>query len=129
MQSAGRAVRRVVAHRPRHVRTGSSSSVADIAKSRLKEVDANNKGPASLSDFMDDAGSGCGAGGNPAPIVHADQGPRPDLPTSLEVRSYYRKVLRAARAMPTQHRRSHIQKRARYDFDESVYETDPERIQ
>lgn len=100
----------------------------------LADVEAE-KGPVkSLHDFMGEEG-GCGAGGstNAEPQVVFSKvetlEPRPDLSSSPEARSWYRAILRSSRGIPTAHRRNHIKKRARLDFEENVYVTDPERIQ
>jgi len=49
-------------------------------------------------------------------------------PYRSEALSLYRKILRAARYVPTPHRKIHIRRRARLEFQDSRHETDPEQI-
>ena len=68
---------------------------------------------------------------NPAPVApppDADCLPPPDPVKRSRALSLYRQLLRAARGVPTEHRRSHIARRTRGEFEDSRWERSPAQV-
>ena len=108
-----------------------STNIACARSSSNKTRVISETSPKTLADFINDSGeSGCGSV-KPRPVVETSniEEPTPNLPTSSQARSFYRSILRAANGIPTAHRRNHIKKRARMDFEENCHVIDPERIE
>ena len=55
--------------------------------------------------------------------------PPQDPAQRLRALALYRRLLRAARAVPTQHRRDYIARRTRGEFEDARWERDAERVQ
>ena len=66
-----------------------------------------------------------------APVAtppNADSLPPPDPEQRSRALSLYRQLLRAARGVPTEHRRSYIARRTRGEFEDSRWERQPAQV-